>query len=105
MRKALTRRLLISLALSTFLLPAVASAASSSTVTVTGYKTTWSASLLQVRRMNRIPHVYWVSYKTNFYSFIVVNVRLTNTGHRTENPYTDLGLALLVMPPRHTQYL
>lgn len=87
------------------LLPAsVTAAANSSTVTVQGYHTTWRASLLHVWRMDRIPGVYWVSYKTNFYSFIVVTLRLTNTGHRTEAPYTDLALEIKVMPPRFTRY-
>jgi len=93
------------MAFATMLLPAATAYASSSTVTVQGYKTTWRASLLKVGRMDRIPHVNWVSYKFHFYSFVVLTLRLTNTGSKTENPYTDLGLVLKVLPPRQTKYL
>ncbi len=76
-----------------------AAVTASPTVAVKGRKTTWQVSLLGIRSMYRIPGTSWVGYKSNFYRFFVLTLRLTNTGDRTLAPADDLVLALKVSPP------
>ncbi len=63
------------------------------------HKTTWQVSLLGIRSMYRIPATSWRGYKSDFYRFFVLTLRLTNSGGRALDPADDLVLSLKVHPP------
>jgi len=102
----LTRRLALATLIALAASPTYSAATAASThgmvgsaVAVEGRKSTWQVSLLSIRGMYRIPNTAWRGYKSNFYRFFVLTLRLTNKGAVAADPADDLGLSLKVHPP------
>ncbi len=73
--------------------------AASPAVAVEGKKTTWQVSLLGIRSMYQIPGTTWRGYRSNFYRFFVLTLRIANTGGVALAPADDLTLMMKVQPP------
>ncbi len=82
-----------------FAAPVHSKTAASSAVSIEGKKTTWRVSLLRTRGLYQIPGTTWRGYRSNFYRFFVLTLRLTNTGGKALAPADDLTLTLKVHPP------
>jgi len=78
---------------------AVHATAATAVVAVEGKKTTWQVSLLGIRSMYQIPGTTWRGYRSNFYRFFVLTLRLANTGGQAVAPADDLTLMMKVRPP------
>ncbi len=74
-------------------------AAATPAVAVEGKKTTWQVSLLGIRSMYQIPGTSWRGYRSNFYRFFVLTLRIANTGGQAVAPADDLTLMMKVRPP------
>ena len=79
--------------------PVHRTAAATPAVAVEGKKTTWQVSLLSIRSMYQVPGTTWRGYRSNFYRFFVLTLRLANTGSLALAPADDLTLTLKVRPP------
>jgi len=79
--------------------PVYGTAAATPAVAVEGKKTTWQVGLLSIRSMYQIPGTTWRGYKSNFYRFFVLTLRLANTGSQALAPADDLTLMMKVRPP------
>ncbi len=79
--------------------PVHGTAAATPAVAVEGKKTTWQVSLLGIRSMYQIPGTTWRGYRSNFYRFFVLTLRIANTGSVALAPADDLTLMMKVRPP------
>ena len=84
--------------------PRVLAAASWPTTSVKGIATTWQLTLLQLRKLDRIPNTQWSGYGKHIFTFWVFTLRMTNTGHAATSIEDDLRLTLRVLP-KYRAYL
>jgi hypothetical protein len=63
-------------------------------VSVLGQATTWKLSLLNLRKVDRIPGTQWRAYTSHEWAFWVLTLKMTNTGKKTAEIADDLGLTL-----------
>jgi hypothetical protein len=94
--------LIIAAALCVSVLPHAANATSWPTVKVNGQVTSWRLTLLDLRKMDRIPNTTWKGYGKHIFTFWVLTLRMTNLGHRDASIQGDLSLTLRVLPKYRT---